>query len=362
MRRPAARSVRDRDVAAAGVSRSALGRPAPPRITPELAPAVLQALAALQAQAGDAFEALFSDGDAVPRGRLPRGAIRVLKRARLVRRGVGPLRATVRLDVVDGRLLATDRPEREATDQVFPLMLEQAYTLALLDVPDGATVFEPCVGSGVLSIAAAARGGQVVATDISPRALAFARSNAALAGVSARVDLRQGSLVEPLGEHERFARVIVNPPFEPVPAGGHLPWHSAAGADGLDVLRALVPDLPRHMTVDGRLAIVTWVLGRDDVWGGLGPLLEQAFPGSRRAIAPLADDPVAVHARRFVGAKGYGAWLRLLEDQGLDRIRLVHATVDRAGPQGVEVVDAAPGLAAARRVLPRLRESGYGVT
>ena len=338
------------------MSRRSLGRPRPPRLLSGQAPALLHALAELQASNAAAFETLFTDGDGVPPGSLPRGAVRVLKRARLLRRGFGPLRATVRLDVVDGRLVATDRPEREAPDQVFPLMLEQAYTLAVLDVPEGATVFEPCVGSGVLSIAAAARGGKVAATDISPRALAFARFNAALAGLGERVDLRQGSLVEPLDEQERFARVIVNPPFEPVPAGGSLPWHSAAGADGLDVLRALIPELPRHMTVDGRLAIVTWVLGRDDVWGGLGPLLGQAFPGSRREIAVLADDPVAVHARRFVGTAGYAAWLRKLQDEGLDRIRLVHVTVDRAGPQGEAVVDAAPGLEKARRVLPRLRE------
>jgi hypothetical protein len=82
--------------------------------------------------------------------------------------------------------------------------------------------------------------------------------------------------------------------------------------------------------------------------------LADAFAGSRREIAVLADDPIAVHAQRFVGAKGYRAWLRWLADRGLDRIRLVHVTVDRAGPESARQVDAAAGMAAARSVLPRL--------
>ncbi len=339
-----------------------LGRPPPPRLEPAERPALLSALRALDEASPESFEAVFGDGAAARFPAAQTRSLGVVRRARLVRgaSGLGRLldprrvRATVRLYVIDGRLIATDRPERDARDQVFPLMLEQAAMIASLDVDSNMRVFEPCVGSGVLSIAAASRGASVVATDISPRALAFARFNATLAGVEGRLDLRLGSLATPLRDDERFDLVIANPPFEPLPDGAYLPWHSAGGADGLDVVRALMPAIAPRLTERGRVALVTWVLGGDDPWGDLGPLLATTWPASRRDVAVLADDPLAPHAERFASARGYAAWRRLLADRGLERIRLVLVRIDLAGPPGAASIEPAPLLTEARRVLPRL--------
>lgn len=65
-------------------------------------------------------------------------------------------------------------------------------------------------GCGIQALHAARHSASVVATDLSARALAFARFNAALAGVA--VDLREGSLLEPV-RGERFDLVVSNPPF-----------------------------------------------------------------------------------------------------------------------------------------------------
>ncbi|RPF26513.1 DUF7059 domain-containing protein [Georgenia muralis] len=70
-------------------------------------------------------------------------------------------------------------------------------------------------GCGVQALHAARHSGAVVATDISRRALEFARFNADLAGV--RLDLRAGSMLEPVAG-ERFDLVVSNPPFVITPA------------------------------------------------------------------------------------------------------------------------------------------------
>jgi SAM-dependent methyltransferase len=84
-------------------------------------------------------------------------------------------------------------------------------TLAAILVPTGSgDVLDLGTGSGVQALHAARTARRVVGTDVSPRALAFARLSAALNDVA--VELRLGSLYEPVAG-ERFDRVLTNPPF-----------------------------------------------------------------------------------------------------------------------------------------------------
>ncbi|MCL2594639.1 MAG: methyltransferase [Promicromonosporaceae bacterium] len=69
-------------------------------------------------------------------------------------------------------------------------------------------------GCGIQALHAARYAEHVVATDISERALAFARFNAALnlGDDAAKLDLRLGSMLEPVAG-EQFDLVVSNPPF-----------------------------------------------------------------------------------------------------------------------------------------------------
>ncbi|WP_308799150.1 DUF7059 domain-containing protein [Agromyces silvae] len=66
-------------------------------------------------------------------------------------------------------------------------------------------------GSGIQAMHAARFSERVVATDVSARALAFARFTARLNGVSS-IEFRLGSLYEPVAG-ETFDRIVSNPPF-----------------------------------------------------------------------------------------------------------------------------------------------------
>ncbi|KTR23709.1 SAM-dependent methyltransferase, partial [Curtobacterium citreum] len=85
-------------------------------------------------------------------------------------------------------------------------------TLSGLQVPVRVRrVLDLGTGCGIQALHARRFADQVVATDISQRALDIARFNAALNGVDG-IELRLGSLFEPVAG-ERFDRIVSNPPF-----------------------------------------------------------------------------------------------------------------------------------------------------
>ena len=94
-------------------------------------------------------------------------------------------------------------------------------TLAQVTVRDERDhVLDLGTGCGIQALHASRHSRRVVGTDISRRALAFARFNAALAGVA--VDLREGSMLEPVAD-ERFDLVVSNPPFVITPRTPGMP-------------------------------------------------------------------------------------------------------------------------------------------
>src|SRR5690606_6940580 len=109
-------------------------------------------------------------------------------------------------------------------------------------------------GSGALAVTFAAHvpDAQVYAIDISPGALDVARRNAIEHGVAERITFLQGDLVTPLIERGiQVDLVMANLPYI---AAGELPELAVSryepllaldgGADGLDLIRRLVAQLP----------------------------------------------------------------------------------------------------------------------
>ncbi len=136
------------------------------------------------------------------------------------------------------------RPETE-------LLLEQA--LAYVQARPDARVVDVGTGSGALAVTLAALcpQAQVCATDISLAALEIARRNAALH--HANVTFYEGDLLRPLIEHERQVEVVMaNLPYiasgdlAGLEVSRHEPLLALdGGADGLDVIRRLLEQLPQ---------------------------------------------------------------------------------------------------------------------
>ena len=75
-------------------------------------------------------------------------------------------------------------------------------------------VLDLCTGSGAIAVSLACElpNARVIATDVSPDAVALARKNAERNAVGDRVDVRAGDLWQPVAG-ERFDLIVSNPPY-----------------------------------------------------------------------------------------------------------------------------------------------------
>jgi len=273
----------------------------------------------------------------------------------VVERLTGPYHAArVRLFPFEGLFVATDLLSHDSPDQVFSLMFEQVYFVRHFAARPGESVLEIGAGSGALSLVAAGTAGDVVAVDVSPRALAFSRFNARLNG--REVGFREGSLFGPVADR-RFDRIVTNPPFEPVPPGAEWFRHSAGGEDGLDLVRRILDGVGGHLAPDGGFAMVTWTTAGEHGLD-LVPLLRAALPGHAIRIDLLSEDPLSIPARRFRGVPGYGAWRARLADRGIDRVCFVFVIAEPSGSPGITYRDPRDEVAAAHDVMRGWYPSG----
>ncbi|WP_299045874.1 methyltransferase [uncultured Actinomyces sp.] len=199
---------------------------------------------------------------------------------------------------------------------------------------------------------------QVVATDVSARALAFTSFNAALAGVGPeRLDLRQGSFLEPLAG-ERFDLIATNPPFVITPpavrqAGLPLMEYRDAGAP---VLPVLVPGLAgllrgggtlvmlgnweHHAGQDWRERVSTWLPQDVDAW-----VVQRDLQDPVQYATTWLRDGGMTPERDLTGFEAaLGAWVEDFEARGVKGVGLGYLVLHRPAPPGRA---GAPGAAAA---------------
>jgi release factor glutamine methyltransferase len=125
-------------------------------------------------------------------------------------------------------------------------------------VPQGGSVLDLCAGTGVLALLAAREhGADVVAVDISRRAVLTTQINARLNDVT--VTAIRGDLFAPLNGH-RFDLIVSNPPYLPT-ANGSPGSHSSArawdaGRSGRQYLDRICEEAPAHLRPGGALLLV----------------------------------------------------------------------------------------------------------
>lgn len=179
----------------------------------------------------------------------------------VLEREEGVVRAAVGLVTTGSLVLARDRFDQATRalrpDHVLGLN-PPALNLARLTVRRqvGSALDVGC-GGGVQALLAARHAARVVAVDISPRALAFTRFNAALNGV-AGVECREGSFFAPV-RGERFDLIVCNPPFTISPDSRYV--FRDGGREGDAVCEEVVRGAAAHLEEDGFATVLcNWAL------------------------------------------------------------------------------------------------------
>lgn len=198
------------------------------------------------------------------------------------------------LEVGPGVLIP--RPETERLVEVVLSWAEGREALVALDVGTG-------TGAIALSLLTEGPFTRCVATDPSAEALDFAATNRDGAGVGSRLELRRGTLFEPVAGEERFDVVVSNPPYVAEPERETLQaevadWEPAealfAGEDGLEVFRELVPGAADVLCEGGLLALEVGdgqapsVVELVDAAGGYGDVeVHEDLAGKERIVTAV---------------------------------------------------------------------------
>ena len=217
-------------------------------------------------------------------------------------------------------------------------------------------------GCGIVALHLALRG-EVVATDISGRALDFARANARLNGV-AGIEFLQGDLFAPISG-ERFDLIASNPPFVVTPRidgedASERYEYRDGGMVGDGLAERVVREAPRHLAAGGTLlCLANWeshwgVDGLERVRGWLPAGPEFAtWVIERDRVSPLRyAEPWARDGGARSGDAGFDGLIRRWTDDfaarrvvalGLGSIRLHHMLVPHPDTEAVIRVEQAEG-------------------
>jgi release factor glutamine methyltransferase len=189
---------------------------------------------------------------------------RAVYRAHVVQRGTH----RVPVSQLIGEKEFWSMPLRVTADVLTPRPDSETLVVAALDrVADREapiSVLDVGTGSGAIALAIARERPKalVTATDISAAALRVAEANAESLGLADRVAFAEGPLFEPVVPRQ-FDLVVSNPPYlaESERAGlapelGHEPDVALfGGADGLEVIRAMVAEIPQVLAPGGGFAL-----------------------------------------------------------------------------------------------------------
>ena len=128
-----------------------------------------------------------------------------------------------------------------------------------LDVKKGECVLDMGAGCGILGITAAKKANNVVAVDITPRAIRCTKENAALNNVRGKIVFIQGDLFAFLSEKAKFDVILFNAPYLPADESEADSWIGRAwtgGNTGRQVIDRFIPPASKHLKPTGHILLM----------------------------------------------------------------------------------------------------------
>ena len=193
-------------------------------------------------------------------------------------------------------------------------------------------------GCGVQSLHLATHADEVVATDLNPRAVAFARFTAALNGLD--VDVREGSLYEPVAQ-DGFDLIVTNPPYVMSPPTGERLVYREGGFTGDGLVEQVVRGGAARLNPGGTLQVLgNWAITEGQPWqerlaGWIDPTGADALVLQRERLDVYEYIEVWLHDAGLVGKPEYAAryreWLDYFAAQGITGVGMGWIMLHAAG-------------------------------
>ena len=174
---------------------------------------------------------------------------------------------------------------------------QSAWAAELMATAPPGPVLELCSGAGHIGLLAVLVSSRpLVCVDASAVACDYARANAVAAGIADRVEVREGRLETAVRDDELFPVVIADPPWVPAADTGRFPEDPLTaidgGADGLDVARACLAVVDRHLAPGGSAVLQVGTTGQVDVLTS-----EPSFAEGRLAVVEVRQEERGVLVR-----------------------------------------------------------------
>ena len=240
------------------------------------------------------------------------------------RSGGGQWRSKVRFSTLGESLYAHSAYPTQAADAVF-FGPDTCRFVSLIDaelaarpLPTGARLLDIGCGAGPGGMAAALTARAVkpalVLADINPRALDFARANAALAGLM-EVTFQQSDLYRELAG--RFDLIVANPPY--LVDAGERTYRHGGGLLGSELSLRIVREGLPLLSPGGRLILYTGA-----------PIVEGGDP-FRQAVIPVLNQAGCPYSYREIDPDVFGEELDAPAYQNAERIAAVALVARQPG-------------------------------
>lgn len=211
------------------------------------------------------------------------------------------------------------RPETELlVEKALEFLHKEKGDLKILELGTGSGCISVAIGVELKKIGKPFR---IIATDISPNALAIAKQNAFGHGVHSEIIFREGDwFSSDIGDGEKFQLIVSNPPYlkesEKLMADVLFEPKEAlfGGSDGLDAIRVISASFVSHLRVPGILLLEIGFGQKEEVEAiirgtvdslGETPYRAEFFPdlaGIPRVVGVYLDgemDNVSIRQRRI---------------------------------------------------------------
>jgi len=245
---------------------------------------------------------------------------------------------------VEGVYIASDHKTASSPDLVlWPNPTSRVLSHFTVRKPVAATL-DVGTGNGIQALAAAGHSQSLVATDLNPRAIEFARFNARLNGVE-NLECRVGDGFHPVAG-QSFDLIVSNPPFYITPSNDYVFCDNPMELDAL--CRLFAREAAAHLNEGGYFQMLCeWAQVRGQPWQHrIGEWFEttgcnvMVFAGGVADPAEYAQKRIHKSASATVNDELYQGYMRYYHEKGVEAIHngLV-AMRRRSGDNWIEMRD-----------------------